>query len=83
MVDQERADEKIIAIPFKDPAYSSYKDINEMPEHIFAEMKHFFQVYKTLEGKITTVDKISGPDEAKKTIERCMKRFTEVNGQQP
>ena len=54
-----------------------------MPEHIFAEMEHFFQVYKTLEGKITTVDKISGPDEAKKTIERCMKRFTEVNGQQP
>ena len=64
-------------------AYQTYKDINQMPKHIFDEMKHFFQVYKNLEGKITTVDKISGPDEAKRTIKRCMKLFEEVNGAQP
>lgn len=83
MVDQEKSDNKIIAIPFRDPAYQTYKDINQMPKHIFDEMKHFFQVYKNLEGKITTVDKISGPDEAKRTIKRCMKLFEEVNGTQP
>ena len=80
MIDQEKSDDKIIAIPFKDPAYQTYNDINQMPKHIFDEMKHFFQVYKNLEGKVTTVDKISGPDEAKKTIKRCMNLFQEVNG---
>lgn len=83
MVDQSMADEKIIAIPFKDPAYQTYKDINQMPEHLFEEMKHFFQVYKTLEDKVTSVNKISGPEEAKDTIRRCMREFTRVNGEQP
>lgn len=80
MEDQSKGDEKIIAIPFKDPTYNSYKDINQMPEHIFEEMKHFFQVYKKLEGKITSVNKIGGPDEAKQTIARCMRKFELVNG---
>ena len=52
-------------------------------EHIFEEMKHFFQVYKNLEGKITSVDEISGAQKAKETIEKCLKKFIEVNGEEP
>ncbi len=83
MIDQSMTDEKIIAIPFNDPAYQTYKDINQMPEHLFEEMKHFFQVYKALEGKVTSVDKIGGPKEAKKTIENAMREFIRINGEQP
>lgn len=46
MVDAGMKDEKIIAIPFKDPVYNSYKNINELPKHIFDEMSHFFQFTK-------------------------------------
>ena len=53
MVDNNSNDEKIIAIPFSDPTYNGYKDISESPEHIFDEMRHFFEVYKTLENKST------------------------------
>ena len=45
MIDQGLLDEKIIAIPFKDPMYNVYKDISELPGHIFDEIKHFFEVY--------------------------------------
>ena len=83
MVDQSKSDEKIIAVPVNDPAYKDYKDISEMPEHIFEEMKHFFQVYKNLEGKVTSVDEISGAQKAKETIQKCLKKFTEVNGEEP
>ena len=53
MEDSGAADEKIICIPFNDPTYNVYKEISELPAHIFDEMKHFFSVYKTLEEKET------------------------------
>lgn len=72
MVDNGENDEKIIAIPFKDPVYNSYKDISELPKHIFDEMSHFFTVYKDLEGKKTEIKDIKGATEARKTIEMCI-----------
>ena len=51
MKDGGKLDEKIISIPFNDPNYNEYKDISELPVHIFDEMRHFFSVYKSLEGK--------------------------------
>ena len=56
MLDNGRRDEKIISIPFDDPTYNVYHDISELPAHIFDEMKHFFTVYKALEGKETVVN---------------------------
>ena len=44
MVDGGDSDEKIIAIPFGDPMYNGYKDISDLPKHIFDEMSHFFSV---------------------------------------
>ena len=49
MIDSGKSDEKIIAIPFNDPNYNMYKDISDIPIHIFEEMTHFFKVYKALE----------------------------------
>lgn len=51
MIDNGRRDEKIIAIPFNDPNYNHYTDIQQLPMHIFDEMRHFFSVYKNLENK--------------------------------
>ena len=68
MVDNGRMDEKIIAIPFSDPTYNGYKDVSELPCHIFDEIKHFFEVYKMLEGKETAVDDVKGRDAALKII---------------
>lgn len=75
MVDNGRYDEKIIAIPFSDPTYNTYKDIDEIPKHIFEEMKHFFKVYKELEGKETAVNEVAGKDEAEKIIAQAIEGY--------
>lgn len=78
MVDQEKADEKIIAIPFGDPTYNGYRDIYSLPRHILDEMMHFFEVYKMLEHKTTTIKENSGRDEAIRIIERAIRHYDEV-----
>ncbi|NBC29615.1 MAG: inorganic diphosphatase, partial [Spirochaetes bacterium] len=49
MVDDNEVDEKIIAVPFRDPVFSGYRDIMTLPQHIVREISHFFEVYKALE----------------------------------
>ncbi|MEG3074204.1 MAG: inorganic diphosphatase, partial [Ruthenibacterium sp.] len=60
-----------------DPTYNGYHDIAELPDHIFSEMRHFFTVYKNLEGKETAVDDVKGPDEARKIIVNCIDAYIE------
>ena len=76
---QMLTDEKIIAIPEGDPTYNNYYDIHELPEHIFDEMMHFFEVYKSLEhDKKTTVKEICHRDEAMDIINKCVKKYKEI-----
>ena len=77
MIDNGRSDEKIIAIPYNDPNYNQYKNIDELPKHIFDEMKHFFTVYKNLEHKTTAVDEVNGKDEAIKIIKASIDNYIE------
>lgn len=78
MIDNDEVDEKIIAIPFEDPSFNTYKDINELPKHQFMEIKHFFSVYKQLEDKETSVFEALGHEEAKRTIEDAIKAYNEL-----
>ena len=75
MIDNGRNDEKIIAIPYSDPTYNTYKDISDLPTHIFDEMTHFFKVYKTLEHKETAVNEVRGKDDAVNTISDCIENY--------
>ena len=75
MIDNGRSDEKIIAIPFKDPNYNMYTDISQLPMHIFDEMRHFFSVYKNLENKTTAVKEVSGREEAIRVISEAIKSY--------
>ncbi len=77
MNDGGEEDEKIIAICKQDPYLNEYKDITELPRHISDEIKHFFEVYKQLEGKTTTVDRMIGRQGAETIIEKCMKAYKE------
>ncbi len=77
MIDNGHNDEKIIAIPFNDPTYNGYKDIDEIPAHIFDEMKHFFRVYKQLEDKQTAVNEVSGRQAAEQIIASAIDGYIE------
>ena len=78
MVDNGRQDEKIIAIPFNDPNYNHYTDIDQLPAHIFEEMRHFFAVYKNLENKTTAVNEVSPKSVAVKIIENGINSYIET-----
>ena len=80
MLDNGAPDDKIISIPFNDPTYSSYKDISQLPAHVFDEMKHFFSVYKTLESKDTAIDEVKGVLDAVSIIEDAIKAYEEKFG---
>lgn len=80
MIDNDRCDDKIIAIPFSDPTYNQYQDISELPSHIFEEMKHFFQVYKNLENKNTAVNEVSGREKALEVIRKARADYKEIFG---
>lgn len=58
MIDTDETDEKIIAIPYKDPQMNIYKEMNEIPPHIFDEIIHFFSVYKQLEHRDTSLQEV-------------------------
>ncbi len=75
MTDGGLPDEKIIAVCKDDPFYKDFKDINEIPEHVMVEIKHFFTVYKSLENKDTAIEDIYGREEAIKVIEECCKEY--------
>ena len=78
MKDNGLFDEKIIAVPLNDPFYSDYNSIHELPIHIFEEIKHFFAVYKTLEGKETAIDEVMDVDVAKQIIADCISSYKQV-----
>lgn len=77
MVDNGRFDEKIIAVPFNDPVYNTYKDISDIPKHVYEEMRHFFKVYKELERKETAVNEVGGREQAEKIIEQAITNYIE------
>lgn len=73
-------DAKILAICKNDPVFNCFEDIKNIPDHILLEIKHFFSVYKELEGKQTFVDKIHGKAKAMEVIQKCIDAYTERYG---
>ena len=76
MIDNNSKDEKIIAVPINDPNYNTYNDITDLPKHRFDEIRHFFQVYKTLEDdKETAATEIYGAEKAKEVVQLCIESY--------
>ena len=77
MIDEGQVDIKVIAVPFQEPTWNAYQDIEDLPPHIISEIKHFFGVYKQLEGKTMTVLEIHGREPAYTVIEQSIDDYNE------
>jgi inorganic pyrophosphatase len=75
MVDEGENDENIVCVLIDDPQFNSYTNVNELPDHIWKEMQHFFDNYKELEGKETSVHGVASPEEAKEYIQNSISRY--------
>ncbi|MDR0861733.1 MAG: inorganic diphosphatase [Oscillospiraceae bacterium] len=78
MEDSGELDHKIIAIPVKEPLWNEYQDIKDLPPHILEEITHFFNVYKQLEHKETTILATLGRPEAEKIIQSNIEKYRET-----
>lgn len=55
MLDDNEADDKIIAVLQKDHVWSSVRDISELPGSIVERLRHYFSTYKSLPGEESKV----------------------------
>jgi inorganic pyrophosphatase len=78
MTDEAGVDTKIIAVPHDKltKIYSHIQDINDVPELLKAQIKHFFEHYKDLEpGKWVKVEGFADAKTAKAEIVASQQRF--------
>jgi inorganic pyrophosphatase len=50
MLDRGEQDDKILAVPAKDPLFDSYRALADVPPHFLTQVGHFFGTYKQLEN---------------------------------
>lgn len=77
MLDQDEPDQKILAVPLREPRFDQIHTIDQVFPHLLREIEHFFTIYKELEGKKTLMKGWSGPREAREAIRRSRERYLE------
>ena len=80
MNDRGQEDAKILAVPTNDPIHKDYYDITDIPQHYLEEIRHFFQVYKDLEGSSVEVLGWENADAARAEIVASQKMYEERFG---
>lgn len=75
MVDQDEPDQKVLAVPNRNPRFDQILQIDQVFPHNLREIEHFFSIYKELEEKRTEMLGWKGPEETRATILRCRERY--------
>jgi inorganic pyrophosphatase len=74
MVDNNEADDKIIAVMKDDAVYSKYTELSELPESIVNRLKHYFLTYKDIPDAVgkrrVEIASVYGREEALDVIKR-------------
>jgi inorganic pyrophosphatase len=68
MFDQTESDQKILAVPNRNPRFESIHTIDQVFPHTRREIEYFFSIYKELQGVETEIKGWEGPREARKAI---------------
>ena len=75
MVDSEEGDQKVLAVPTRNPRYDQIHTMDQIFSHVRREIEHFFTIYKELEGRLTRMEGWGGPREARKAIVDSRSRY--------
>jgi inorganic pyrophosphatase len=75
MEDDKGVDNKLLGVPVKDPRFDGYRDLSDVPPHVLREIEHFFQTYKDLEGKTTTIRGWHDAAVAAQTLDRARANY--------
>lgn len=78
MIDNDTADDKIIAVLENDLIYGEYKKLSDLPELVIERLKHYFLTYKDLPGRDkrnAEITHIYDVEEAHLVIRESMKDY--------
>ncbi|HZY81848.1 MAG TPA: inorganic diphosphatase [Cyclobacteriaceae bacterium] len=75
MVDNDEADDKIIAVAADDVSVGHLQHVNDLPDYFYNELRQFFEVYKKLERKVVLVDEFQDASVAKEVIMDAIDRY--------
>lgn len=75
MKDVGEVDEKVLAVPGKDPRFREMRNISDLPRHHLKEVEYFFNVYKELEGKDTAILGWQPVEDAYEFIQRAARAY--------
>ena len=85
MIDNNQADDKLIAVMNNDALYEDYRDVSDLPEKVVNRLRHYFLTYKDLPGNPADVEitHVYGREEAMDVIQRSIddyqKRFENLD----
>lgn len=75
MVDGKENDQKVLAVPNRNPRFDSIHTIDQVFPHTRTEIEYFFSIYKELQGAKTEMKGWSGPREARRVITESRDAF--------
>ncbi len=78
MIDQGEGDEKILAVGEGNPRYNDVYNYSEVYPHMLKEIKHFFTIYKDLEGKSVEVKGWRDAAAAREIIVKAQQAFIDA-----
>lgn len=78
MIDSGEQDDKIIAVATKDPSVNHINNVEDLPQHFFNELKHYFEEYKVLENKKVEIDNFQDKATALKIVEDALNFYKET-----
>lgn len=82
MRDKQESDEKVLAVPTKDPRWEEIHTIDQVFHHVRREIEHFFTIYKELQGTKAVMNGWSGPKDARRAITESRAAYLERKEQQ-
>ena len=77
MIDDGKEDDKVLAVPVGEPDYADIHNFTQVFAHQLRKISHFFETYKTLEGKQTSTGGWADAADARRIIDESMQRFTD------
>lgn len=78
MLDNNEADDKIIAVAADDVSVNHINTMDELPPYFHSELKHFFEEYKKLENKTVLVEDFDNKDTAYEIIQQAIEDYQKV-----
>jgi inorganic pyrophosphatase len=80
MIDDDEADDKIVAVLQNDYFWDKAEDINDLPPVLIERLKHYFSTYKLIEDRKPTIvlDQVYGKEQAFSVINAAIQDYDEA-----